>query len=306
MKRILLTIAAVSFLASCGAPTPAEELCYGVTQQALNVCAGPTTVPGIDVSYYQGNIDFTKVKGAGHKFVIARVSDGLNYPDSKFNTYWPAIRAEGLVRGTYQFFRPGQDALAQANLVLSRVNALGGFQPDDMPVVLDIEATDGQSSTVVRQKMQIWLDRIEAATGKKPIIYTAAFMSSVIGNGFNGYPLWVANYGATCPLMPSNFTQWKFWQYSSTGSVPGISGNVDMNKWNGTLNELVAYVTPPVPDAGMPRPDAGAVIPDAGMSTDAGTAFPDAGVEPQPTDGGQGSTIGSGRIDFIQQCGAVP
>jgi len=342
MKRVLAVVFSLSFLVACGPPTPTDELCYGVSMQALTrVCEGPTTVPGIDVSYYQGTIDFSKVKAAGYKFAIARVSDGLNYPDTKFNTYWPAIRSQGLIRGTYQFFRPGQDALAQANLVLSRVNALGGLKADDLPVVLDVEATDGQSATVVRQKMKIWLDRIEQATGKKPIIYTAAFMSSVIGNGFSDYPLWVANYGATCPAMPSNWTAWKFWQWSSTGSVSGISGNVDLNKWNGTLAQLQAFAQPPVADAGVPRPDAGTVDagvrpnagsadagvrPDAGSPADAGAladvGAPDAGGEPdvdaglgeEPIDAGllpdggidQGATIGSGRIDFIGECGPTP
>jgi lysozyme len=350
MKRVLPAVVTLSFLVACGPPTPTDELCYGVSMQGLTrVCEGSTTVPGIDVSYYQGTIDFAKVKAAGNKFVIARVSDGTTHPDSKFNTYWPAIRAQGMIRGTYQFFRPGQDALAQANLVLSRVNALGGFKADDLPVVLDIEATDGQSATVVRQKMQIWLNRIEQATGKKPIIYTAAFMSSVIGNGFSSYPLWVANYGATCPAMPSNWSAWKFWQWSSTATVSGISGSVDVNKWNGTLAQLQNFAKPPVVDAGVPRPDAGTADagtradagtadagtrPDAGTRTDAGTVTPDAGapedagVEPEPDagiepevdagvdpmtnpllpDGGidEGAVLGSGRIDFIQECGPTP
>lgn len=343
MKRIVpaLVVSSLSVvLASCGGPeSPGDELCYSVMTQALDrVCEGPQTVPGIDVSYYQGSINFSQVKGAGTQFVIARVSDGLNYPDSKFATYWPAIHTQGMVRGTYQFFRPGQDALAQANLVLSKVQAAGGFRPDDLPVVLDIEATDNQPSAVVRQKMQIWLDRIEQATGKKPIIYTAAFMSSVIGNGFSSYPLWVANYGATCPAMPSNWTAWKFWQHSSTGSVAGISGNVDMDKWNGTLAQLKAYASPPVVDAGTPdagAPDAGhadAGIPDAGAADagapDAGTvdAGADAGAddagevdageigEPPQDDAGvlpdggawEGATIGMGKLEFIEQCGVAP
>ena len=122
---------------------------------------------------------------------------------------------------------------------------------------MDIEATDGQSAATIQARMRVWLDRIERATGKRPIIYTAAFMSGSVGSGFSSYPLWVANYGATCPTMPAGWSQWKFWQYTSTGSVAGISGSVDRNQWNGSLTALVSYVTPvkpPVkPDAGTPN-----------------------------------------------------
>src|SRR5438132_535368 len=83
------------------------------------------------------------------------------------------------------------------------------------------------------------LERIEAATGRKPIIYTAAFMGGHIGNGFASYPLWVANYGATCPLMPANWTHYVAWQYTSTGGVPGVpSTNVDHDIWNGDVASL--------------------------------------------------------------------
>ena len=290
-------------------------------------------MPGIDVSYYQGTITWASVKASGQKFAITRVSDGMTFADSKFITNWQAIKAQGLVRGTYQFFRPGQDPLGQANFLLARVAAAGGFQPNDLPVVMDMETADGQTPATIQARMHIWLNRIEAATGKKPIIYTANFMSGNIGTGFSSYVLWVANYGAVCPLMPSGWAQWKIWQYSSTGSVSGISGNVDVNKWNGTLAQLIDYVTPPPvkpPDAGTPKPDAGVVAdagikadagtrPDAGAPKDAGIAAPDAGPtevdagaetfdggEPLPSpDGGEGEVLGSGRLEFIQTCGPM-
>ncbi|MBX7100951.1 MAG: hypothetical protein K1X89_24765 [Myxococcaceae bacterium] len=327
--------------AACGPPTPAEQLCLSADEAALRTCPGPVTVPGVDVSFYQGTINWASVKASGQKFAITRVSDGVNYPDSKFTTNWKAIKQQNLIRGLYQFFRPGQDPVAQANLVISRVNAAGGFDPDDLPVVMDIEATDGQSAATIQARMRVWLDRIERATGKKPIIYTAAFMSGSVGSGFSSYPLWVANYGATCPTMPTGWAQWKFWQYTSTGSVAGIPGNVDRNQWNGSLTALVAYVTPkptvkpdagtPKPDAGTPKPDAGAPKPDAGApkpdagAHDAGSAKPDAGapadagedfdagfLDPDAGDPGnelgdgdggfEGAVLGSGHTDFVQQC----
>ena len=104
-----------------------------------------------------------------------------------------------------------------------------------------------------------------------------------------------ANYGATCPLMPSNFTQWKMWQYSSTGTVPGISGSVDMDEFNGSLSQLVAFAgTPPPPPPPPPPHDAGTTPPkDAGVTHDAGGAAHDAGGGPAASEDA-GATIGSG------------
>ncbi len=295
---------ASALLLSCGAPPEGAHLCVETKQDALRVCSGSSTVPGLDVSYYQGSITWSSVKSAGYKFAITRVSDGATYYDSKFATNWAAIKQQGMVRGVYQFFRPGQDPTTQANFLLSKVAAAGGFKADDLPVVMDIEVTDGVAATTIRSRMQTWLDKIQAATGKKPIIYTANFMSATIGNGFSAYPLWVANYGATCPLMPSNWGSWKIWQWSSTASVSGISGSVDVDKWNGTYTSLVSYVTPPTADAG--HADAGhadAGTHDAGthdgglMLFDGGADEPDAG-----DTGDQGLVMGDGRLFVIQGC----
>ncbi len=264
MKKLIKGSLCLALISSCGAPTPAEQLCLSALESQLTVCPGATTVPGIDVSYYQGTINWASVKASGQKFAITRVSDGANFADSKFITNWQAIKAQGLVRGTYQFFRPGQDPLTQANFLLARVAAAGGFAPNDLPVVMDMETADGQTPATIQARMHVWLNRIEAATGKRPIIYTANFMSSNIGTGFSSYVLWVANYGAACPLMPTGWAQWKVWQYASTGSISGISGNVDVNKWNGTLAQLIAYVTPPPPPPPPPV--------DAGRAVDAGHA----------------------------------
>ena len=90
MKQVLGCALAV-LLISCGAPTPAEELCLSAVESSLVVCPGATTVPGVDVSYYQGTITWASVKASGQKFAIARASDGLNYSDSKFIANWQRL-----------------------------------------------------------------------------------------------------------------------------------------------------------------------------------------------------------------------
>lgn len=303
--RLIPALSLAALLTSCGQPAPADELCLTADQQAMSrVCEGSTVVTGPDVSTYQGTVSWTSVKAAGHQFAIARMSDGLTHPDNQFAANWRGLRAAGLVRGVYQFFRPAQDPTQQADMLIAAVNAAGGFQPDDLPPVMDLEVTDSQTTAVIRANMQTWLDRVEAVTHKKPLIYTAAFMNSYVGTGFGAYPLWVANYGVTCPMVPDSWSGWRFWQYTSTGSISGISGNVDTNKWNGTLAALNAFAAATVggPDAGT-RPDAGApdagVRPDAGVPQDAGTTL-DAG-----TDGGTGLVMGQGAAIFLQQCSRV-
>jgi lysozyme len=181
------------------------------------------------------------------------------------------------VRGVYQYFRPSQDPEDQANLLLNKVKAAGGLQAGDLPPVLDLETDSGLAAATVVARAKAWLAFVESKIGAKPIIYTAAFMSNVIGNNFGAYTLWVANYGATCPLMPSGWTDWKFWQDSQTGSVPGVSGAVDTNFFNGTLTALKTLTVKATPQPPTPPPDL--PIPDE---------------EPEDV-GDQGATIGSGN-----------
>jgi len=258
-----------------------ENACSG-EGQALSVCPSGTTVKGVDVSKYQGTINWSSVKSAGVVFGIARMSDGLNYPDGDFAANWKAMKAQGIVRGVYQYFEPAQDPTKQANMLLSAVENAGGFMPEDLPPVMDIETAGGQSPSTIQKHMQTWLDVIEKAVGRRPLIYTAAFMSSNIGSGFGKYPLWVANWGVTCPTMPSGWSNWKFWQNADNGSVSGISGNVDMDKFNGSLSDLKAWATESPPDAGTPPSDGGT----HDAATDSGTTpAVDSGTTPQPDAG---------------------
>ncbi len=236
--------------------------------QALNVCASGPVVQGVDVYEGQGTIDWQAAAGSGIDFAITRVSDGTAYPDSMFQTNWIGIKKAGLVRGLYQFFRPDVDPIAQADLMLSMLAKAGGLESGDLPPALDIEVTDGLSPSQIQSAMKKWLAYVEQKTGRTPMIYTAAFMSSNIGTGFSSYPLWVANYGATCPLMPSGWSTWVIWQYADHGTVAGISGGEDMDEFNGTLKDLIAFATVPIADAGAPPPaDAG--VKDAAGASDA-------------------------------------
>ena len=210
-------------------------------------CPDGATVPGIDVSVYQGNIGWGAVAASGQKFAIARVGDGYGI-DSKFAQNWAGIKSAGLIRGAYQFFEPGEDPVTQANLVIARVGRLGN---GDLPVMLDMEVSGGQSAATITARIHQWVNAITAGTGKTPFIYTGAYFwdASVRSADFAAFPLNVAWYGTTCPGTPNAWSRWAMHQYSSSGSVPGIAGNVDMNVWNGTLAQLQAFAGQDAPVA---------------------------------------------------------
>lgn len=291
----VLSLPLLAAVAACSSSSPEGE-CVGASGDALKVCAGPTTVKGIDVSVYQGTVNWTQVKGAGVQFAFVRVSDGKNSLDTQFAANWKNTKTAGVVRGTYQFFRPSQDPIVQADLLLSQLSKNGGLQPGDLPPVLDLESTDSQPAATVVARAKQWLAHVEAALGVRPIVYTAAFMSSTIGNNFSGYTLWVANYGVTCPTMPSGWSKWAFWQSSDSGSVAGISGGVDTDVFDGSLADLKKLTLQAKPadagaphDAGAPR-DGGVTPADAGASSDGGATNPAHTGSTDP-----GSSMGAGN-----------
>src|SRR5205823_6273117 len=120
------------------------------------VCASGTTVKGIDVSYYNGSVNWTTVKNAGYGFAFIRVSDGDVFQDPKFSTYWAGAKQAGLIRGAYQYFRPNQSTSAQANLMIAAVGTIGA---GDLAPVLDVEATGGLGPSTVASHVRAWVDQ---------------------------------------------------------------------------------------------------------------------------------------------------
>lgn len=218
------------------------------------VCADGATTLGIDVSYYQGTINWTTVKNAGVKFAFIRVSDGDVFTDPKFSTYWTGAKQAGVIRGAYQFFRPNQNVTAQADKMIA---AIGTYTPGDLPPVIDVEATGGLSASTVAARIRTWVDRVKNALGVAPIVYTGKyFWRDDVGGptSFVGNPLWIAQYTSLCPDLPAPWQRWTFWQYSESGTVAGVSGgNVDMDRFNGSVDDLLAFAN----SATMPTPPSG-------------------------------------------------
>jgi len=215
----------------------------GVGRKELPVtyCAPGETLEGIDVSKWQGEIDWDAVAGAGIQFAFIRATHGAEILDEWFDTNWRRAREVGIARGAYQFFEGGDDPVEQADAFLSMLPAL---EPGDLPPVIDVESPDGNPGVAQYQdNVRTWLDRVEAALGVPPIIYTGKYYWDDHLGGtdeFQDHPLWDAWWSDSCPDTPRGWSEWTFWQYSSTGRVPGISGNVDRDRFDGTMDDLLA------------------------------------------------------------------
>jgi lysozyme len=212
----------------------------GNDEQALTAtCASTSLLKGIDVSFYEGDMDWTAAHNDGVVFAFIRVSDGLTHPDNKFARNWAQSKAAGVRRGAYQFFRENEDPIAQADLLIA---AVGQLQPGDLPPVIDVESSDHQDGATIDAHVNRWLDHVEQALGVRPIVYTGPYFwrDTVGGRAAGGSPLWVAHYGTACPLVPQPWGTWAFHQYSENGHVRGIVGGVDLDVFQGSLADLDA------------------------------------------------------------------
>jgi lysozyme len=254
----------------------------------LRTCPAGATVHGIDVSKYQGMVDWAQAKSAGIRFAFARISDGTANPDATFSANWHGMVESGIVRGAYQYFRASVSPSAQATLVVASLDNAGGLGSADLPVVLDLETSDGQTESTIEANVRTWLTAIEGQTGRTPIIYTSTGTYPISMATFAAYPLWVANYGATCPSMPVGWSNWRFWQYSSTGSVNGIQGDVDLDEFDGTLSALTAFGKSAGAAASGPRfTDASALtFDDAAPPAEAGLLAEDGAAQEAPANRG--------------------
>jgi lysozyme len=227
MKRVISLAGAVLVVAASAGPVRAQG------------------VQGVDVSEDQLTIDWPQVKAAGIAFAFARVSDGTQHPDATFPVNWAGIKANGLVRGVYQYFRASEDPVAQADLLVA---SAGTFAPGDL-IACDVETMDGVSAAQLLSNLAAWCGEIKAKAGRSPLIYCGEGFWDPLGGNFSGQDLWVASWFAETPSIPTGWTTWKFWQYTDQGSVPGIPARVDRDVWNGTLAQLVAYSPPANPGA---------------------------------------------------------
>jgi lysozyme len=189
---------------------------------------------GIDVSSYQGNVNWAAVRSSGITFAIAKATEGTGYHDAYLNGNIAGMKRYGIIPGAYHFAHPSIDATAQANYFTNAVRtANGGNFHGLLQLVLDLEVTDGRSPGQVFAWTQTFVARVTAVTGRPCIIYTGFyFWRDQVGNPSTNLncPLWLAAYVSNpAPYVPRAWSSvgWAFWQYTDRGAVGGVRGNVD-------------------------------------------------------------------------------
>ncbi|MDY0018914.1 MAG: GH25 family lysozyme [Anaerolineae bacterium] len=214
---------------------------------------------GIDVSRWQGEIDWTKVAAAGYRFAVIRATVGDQYTDPRFYVNWGRAKDAGLLLSAYHVLKPGTTPESQLAYFMGVV----GERKADFPLVLDIEVADGLSSQKVTDSVRTSLQRLTELEGRKPIVYSARwFWSANVRPSaeWAAYDLWVANYGVSEPTLFDSWKTWRFWQYSEKGKVPGVqSTSTDLNWFAGSYDDLLAYsgqALQPEPEP-QPQPQVG-------------------------------------------------
>ncbi len=239
-RRLLL--AAVFLAPACGPATdhPGTGVRdYATLSELLSVCAKNGTLPGVDVSTYQGSIDWSAVAGAGIRWAYAKATESTDWQDPTFHGNWSGMQAHGIARGAYHFFHPGVSGKAQADYYLAFVGSLSG----SLPPMLDWEVTDNVSGGTAAANARAFIAEIAAKTGRQTVIYTSPGLWDGFGAGdFGSDPLWVADWtyctSGCCPIMPSGWGGWVYWQWSDKGTIAGIPATVDLDVFNGDLASL--------------------------------------------------------------------
>ncbi|NQS91642.1 MAG: glycoside hydrolase family 25 protein, partial [Chloroflexi bacterium] len=213
-----------------------------------------TYVDGLDVSHWQGTINWTQVANANIKFTFAKGTEGVGWTDVKFHTNMNQGRDAGIFMGVYHFARPdlGNSGAAEANYFLS----VAGDYLDSgyLRPVLDLEVGSSLGRVALSNWVLEWMETVKDRTGISPLIYTNVnFINNYLTEAVTEYDLWVAHW--TCVAKPTYYypntgmyRDWAFWQYygpggcgSNAGFVPGITTNIDLNIFNGVEAGLSEY-----------------------------------------------------------------
>ncbi|KRD63855.1 glycoside hydrolase [Flavobacterium sp. Root935] len=194
-------------------------------------------VIGIDVSEFQGKVDWEEVEILDEKypvqFVFIRATAGNDRVDRQFNKNWEGAKENKIMRGAYHYYRPNENSIEQADLFIKTVK----LQKGDLPPVLDIEKLPkNQSLDSLKVGLKRWLTKVEKHYQVRPIIYSGErYYSDFLKEEFSEYLFWIANYNFYREKIEDD---WLFWQFTEKASLPGIKHRVDVNIYNGDLEQL--------------------------------------------------------------------
>ncbi|HEY1196403.1 glycoside hydrolase family 25 protein [Flavobacterium sp.] len=194
-------------------------------------------VVGFDVSEFQGKVDWEEVEILDEKypvqFVFIRATAGNNYVDRQFKRNWSGAKENKIMRGAYHYYRPNENSIEQADLFIKTVK----LQKGDLPPVLDIEKLPkNQPLDSLKKGLKRWLNKVEKHYQVRPIIYSGErYYSDFLKEEFSEYLFWIANYNFYREKIEDD---WLFWQFTEKASLPGIKHRVDVNIYNGDLEQL--------------------------------------------------------------------
>jgi lysozyme len=204
-------------------------------------CESAELPRGIDVSDSQRNTVWPEIQTSGIRFAFVKATEGRGFVNRNFASAWNKLPGTAIRRGAYHYYKPTDDPAEQAALFLQVV---GDLTTGDLPPLLDLEESGEVDAATLLSRVAIWLERVEQATGKTPILYTFPYFWEKLGNpkGFGRYPLFIAETTRNpCPRVPASWKNWTFWQQGS-GRVNGVIGaSVDRDLFNGSSEELTAF-----------------------------------------------------------------
>ncbi len=189
---------------------------------------------GIDVSHYQGKINWKKVKTSQHpiRYIFIKATEGTDFVDVHFDKNWYFAKKYNYIRGAYHFYNPKENSEKQFN----HFQSVAQLSIGDFPPILDVEKTGGLSKKRLREGILNWLKLAEKKYRKKPILYTGrSFYKTYLKGYVEDYPLWIASYSGKYDLKN---IEWNFHQFTEKVRVKGIMEKVDGNDFNGTLTDL--------------------------------------------------------------------
>lgn len=211
--------------------------CQGCKEYGVCIPSG-FDVHGIDISHHQGEVDWGRLSQNRNaaiplRFVFMKATEGGDHSDDRFETNFSEARNHGFIRGAYHFYIPSTDAVKQADFFIHTVQLDSG----DLPPVLDVEVIGKKEKKEFQKDIRRWLQRVESHYGVKPILYTSyKFKERYLNDSsFNAYPYWIAHYYVDSVKYRG---RWDFWQHTDVGTVPGIGKEVDLDVFNGTMEEL--------------------------------------------------------------------
>ncbi len=195
-------------------------------------------VHGIDISHFQEIIDWRKLQAVNthgdtiqFKFVYIKATQGIVKEDEMFDENWEDAKDQHIVRGAYHYFVADRNPELQANNFIATVK----LKPGDLPPAVDVEDLRGLSKMEIVAALTTYLQKIEAAYGVKPVIYSNLhFLEDYLADDFKEYPFWISHFDEEEPELEDSTIHWIFWQHSKKADLLGINPNSDADVFNGT------------------------------------------------------------------------